>query len=54
MMMVAFGPPMKPPPDEGVSLDALLSQPMPDKVKKKVAMLGAILAQAMMKKDDDK
>ncbi len=39
---------------EVLSLGTLLSQPMPDKVKKKVAMLGAILAQAMMKKDDDK
>ena len=46
--------PMKPQDGETPSLDDLLSQPMPRKVKKKVAMLGAILAQAMMKKDDDK
>jgi hypothetical protein len=51
MMMVSFGPAKL--PDEPPSIETLLSHPMPPKLKAKIAMLSAVLAQAAMKKDDD-
>ena len=40
-------------PEVPLSLEELFSQPIPPRVKKKIAVLSAVLAKAMMKKDDD-